>query len=127
MIEFNELKGEKKSPKTINADELTPIEVQITSGNALFNCPFCENPFAVRNCEDFIETASEHLKNKLAYGEVREKGQRADLSYFTRCPICLKECKIDLEFTLENIKTIMLFSTKCVKKIKWIGLGKDGK
>lgn len=113
--------------KCVNADELTKLDLQITSGRAYFNCPHCKNVFAVANCENFLEGASEMLKNKLVYNQIGED-KRAEMVFFDACPVCLKQVKIDLEFRLECEKRVMIFSTKCVekpKKIKWIGLEGD--
>lgn len=106
----------------VNAWDLAPVEVLVQSSEASFKCAACDNTFAVRNCEDFIKVADEFLKNQLVEREIEREQDEVEFAFETACPVCLKPCTIDLRFTLQKVKTQMLFSAKTFKKVRWYGL-----
>lgn len=95
----------------LDKNQLTKIDLQITTNNLFTECKKCKNLFAVGNFENFSKEIKNMLENKLIYEGIEECGS-VELNYFFECPVCLVKRKVPLEIKLMNEKTILLFDAK---------------
>lgn len=99
----------------LDKNQVSKVDLQITTNSLFTECGKCKNSFAVGNFEDFLKNVRTVLENKLIYEGVAECGV-VELNYCFECPVCLQRKKIPLELKLESEKTLLLFSTKISKE-----------
>lgn len=95
----------------IDKNQLSKVDLKITTAGLYTECAGCKNSFAVGNSEGFNQNVREMLENKLIYEGIDEKGV-LELNYAFECPACFRKKLVPLEFKLEMEKTVLIFGTK---------------
>lgn len=97
-----------------NFNEISKIELEISTHKAKQKCFFCKETFFIFNLKNAKEQIHESLCNKLIYEEKNEKGI-FEIIFNCECPFCENINKTILELKISTRKETLIFDCDVVK------------